>query len=93
MLARYPPGSAWREPQDRLGSFKLWSVVAPAPDGFAELALARARAQGADLSSCWWGCVARLTLGSSFGAVGSFVDYVLLDSDDRVVVAYRRYFD
>jgi hypothetical protein len=26
-------------------------------------------------------------------ATGSFVDYVFLDSDDRVVVAYRRLFD
>lgn len=93
LLARYPSGSAWREPKDKLGTFKLWQLAPPAPDGFAELALARARTQKFDLRSCWWGHVARLTLGSSFGAMGIWVDYVFLDSGDRVVVAYRRFLD
>lgn len=93
MVARYRPGSGWREPQDKLGSFKLWEFASPAPDGFSDLALARARRQSADVRSCWWGFVARQGLGGSFGFVGSFVDYVFLDSDDRVIVAYRRFFD
>lgn len=93
MVARYPAGTAWREPQDKLGTFKLWQLGAPAPDGFAEFALARARTQNADLRSCWWGFVARTTLGTSLGSMGSFVDYVFLDTDDRVIVAYRRFFD
>lgn len=89
----YRPGSQWREPGNKLGSFELWQLAAPAPDGFAELALAHARAQSDDLRGCWLGFVARETLGSSFGAVGAFRDYVFVDSHDRVVVAYRRFID
>jgi hypothetical protein len=90
VLARYPPGQPWREPTDKLRSFERWLLGSPAPDGFAEEALARARTQSNHLRTCWWGFVARQTIGFSLGALGSFVDYVFLDSDDRVVVAYRR---
>ena len=93
LVARYPPGSTWREPQDKLGTFELWQIGEPAPDAFAEIALARSRTESEDVRGCWWGFVARQTLGTSFGAMGSFVDYVFVDSGDRVIVAYRRFFD
>ena len=93
MLTRYRPGSRWLEPQDRLRGFSVWDLTSPAPGGFAELALAQARTHSGDLRSCRWGWVARQTHGSSFGAMGIFVDYVFLDSEERVVIAFRRFLD
>lgn len=98
MLARYPPASEWREQHDQFGAFQRWLLTQPAPDSFAEHALAGARTHSTDVVSCRWGLVARPTLGPSFGglaaaATGSFVDYVFLDADERVVVGYRRFFD
>jgi hypothetical protein len=94
MVAWYPPGSDWCGPRDKwFGEFTCWQLDDPAPDLFAKLSLAHARARSSDLRSCWWGRVPRITLGSSFGAMGLYVDYVFLDSADRVVVAYRRFLD
>ncbi|MBZ0153265.1 MAG: hypothetical protein K8J09_17205 [Planctomycetes bacterium] len=93
LARRYPPGSQWRAPRDALGDFADWIVADPAPGGFAALALDRARAQHDDVSLCKYGDVPRLTLGSSLGAIGICEDYIFLDSQGCVLVAFRRFID
>ena len=63
------------------------------PDGFAAFALERARSQHDGVVFCRYGWVPRLTRGSSLGAAGIFIDYVFLDSEERVLVAFRRFID
>jgi hypothetical protein len=57
------------------------------------LALDRARSQPDDVALCKHGAVPRLTPGSSLGAIGIFEDYVFLNSQGRVLVAFRRFVD
>lgn len=90
---RYPSGSQWSAPRDALGDFADWMVSDPAPGAFAALALDRARAQHDDVALCKYGGVPRLTLGSSLGAIGIYEDYVFLDSQGCVLVAFRRFLD
>ena len=100
MADRYPQGLPWSAPRDALGVFATWmptdtewAAVPIADDGFASLALDRARSQHDDVALCKCGGVPRLTLGSSLGAVGIYEDYVFLDSQGRVLVAFRRFID
>jgi hypothetical protein len=90
---RYPQGLPWSAPRDALGVFATWMPTEPAPDGFASLALDRARSQHDHVALCKNGGVPRLTLGSSLGAVGIYEDYVFLDSLGRVLVAFLRFID
>ena len=90
---RYPPGSRWTEPRDAFSSFANWTLTEPAPDPFAALALARAGSQHGNVVRCRYGEVPRLTRGSSLGAMGIFTDYVFLDGEDRVLVAFRCFID
>ena len=93
LAARYPKGSQWCEPQDKLGPFATWTTDSPSPDRFSERALERAVELGYRPSSCRLGAVARTSLGTSFGAIGIFHDYVFLDGHDRILVAFRRFVD
>lgn len=94
MAARYLAGSTWVEPDDKVGTFTRWNLTEPAPDGFAARALEEARRRHGDVvTACEYGAVLRTSLGSSFGAFGLFVDYVFLDADERVLVAYRCWLD
>lgn len=90
---RYPSGAHWSAPRDAMRDFSDWRLTEPAPDGFAVLALDRARSQHDDVARCKYGAVPRLTLGSSLGAMGVYEDYVFLDSQGRVLVAFRRFID
>lgn len=93
MQALYPPGAAWRQPEDAFGAFERWTFDAPAPDGFAQHALEHARARSGSVHCCWWGDVPRRSAGSSLGAMGMYRDYVFVDSRGLVVVAYRSFVD
>lgn len=93
LAARYPHGSQWCEPQDELGPFAIWRTDDPSPDWFSARALERALELGHRPSSCRLGAVARTSLGTSFGAVGICHDYVFLDGQDRILVAFRRFVD
>lgn len=90
---RYPAGTPWGEPNDQLGPFEHWDLSAPAPDGFAEHALAHVRRNGRPVAACVFGFVPRWGWGSSIGAFGIWCDYVFLDAERRIVVAFRRFFD
>jgi hypothetical protein len=93
LAARYPKGSQWCEPQDKLGPFATWTTDSPSPDRFSARALERALELGYRPSSCRLGAVARTSPGRSLGAIGILHDYVCLDGQDRILVAFRRFVD
>ena len=93
LAARYPKGSQWCEPQDKLGPFATWTTDSPSPDRCSARALERALELGYRPSYCRLGAVARTSPGTSLGATGIFHDYVFHDGQDRILVAFRRFVD
>ena len=94
MTAMYPVGTPRRELTGWIEEFDSWDVNNPAPDRFAAIALQHTRSiTDHQVKTCISGLVLRTSYLSTFGAFGLWQDYVFLDSDDQVVVAYRRWVD
>ncbi|MFT4514929.1 MAG: hypothetical protein ACI89X_003571 [Planctomycetota bacterium] len=74
--------------------FDRCDLTSQAPDRFAEFGLEHAYATShATPASCGFGEVLRPGPASCLGAFEGWQDYVFLDAQDRVLVAFRAWVD
>lgn len=93
LARRYPTGTRWGEPADWMSVFARWDLSDQAPDWFAQLALGTVQRRRLPAVACVYGFVPRWGSASLFGPAGAWCDYVFLDAEDRIVVAFRRFVD
>ena len=94
LTSLYPVGARFEPDANRFfRAFERWDLDAAPPSQFADFLLARVRTSHNAAVACWYGEIPRLTAGSSVGAFGIWADYVFVDDDRRVLVAWRQFVD